>query len=457
TDNESQKAESQDGSDSPNIEADRQDSGIPEVIEHLEDATREIQSSFENLDRVTRKSRTDVNSNSSNDAGSGDSPPETPATVDPDSEVSRRRQNQKTRAKAAEGSSSLVREPRKHRQKQAQVSRVTDEAIQSIELLLVTIEDLAVDESVRKIIRKEKAQVLDSQRQKAPEETFAACRRAFLVVSDAFSGRDDNEIHVAINEVLSAIDNAIDTVEAAFQVVDSEEDSDSIIIKAINEATIVIRTATQKIRKVIKAIAGSNEDPVTRPQGAKTFDNSRPNTDVFQDQKVAVEPSIVATPEKANEKFRAEFAKGRLNNHVEFDSNTIELINDFLAKIESRIEDKLPLVVETKSVATLKNELDKFRGRMVRSADRLATIAINDIADVGKGMILSPTANHVNSKAMVIGMVCMEATKSVLVESIVDSIVYGYEGSDVLEVKEASTLMVMQYIKEVAKSHLNSL
>lgn len=457
TSKEGQNSESQDLSDTPIMEAGRQDSAIPEIIEDLNDATRGIQSSFENLDKVTKKSQTEGNSKSAKDTSAGDSPLESSAIEQPDSEVYGKRQNQKTRAKTADRSRPSVREPRKRRQKQAQVSRVTDEAIQAIESLFVAIEDLADDESVRNIIRKQKAQVLESQRQKAPEDTFAAVRRAFLAVSDAFSGCDDYEIHVAIREALLAIDNAIETVEAAFQVVDAEDDSDSAIIKAINEAIKVIRTATVKIRKVIKAVTESNEEPVKRRNSANTNENSRPSADAFEDQTVSVEPSILATPEKAQDKFRANFAKGRLNNHVEFDPESIELMNSFLAKIESRIVDKLQLEVETKSVATLKNELDNFRGQMVRSADRAATVALNEIAEVGKVLILSPSENHVNSKVLVVCMVCMEATKSVLVKSIVDSVVYGYEGRDVLEVKDASRLMVMHFIIEVAESNFNSL
>ncbi len=450
-----QICDEQDPPNPPLIETARQNSDKPDIVEEIEGAIRRIQSSFENLDEVTKKSQKEVYDNTIKGNTSKGTTPDMPTVDNPDSKFTNTRLYQKSTAKTADKTSLAVRDTKKRIQKRAQVSRATGEAMQAIESLFIAFEDLA-DDAVKQMIRKETTRVQESHRKKTPAETFFACRRAFQAVSNAFALSDSNEVYTAIREVLAAIDNAIETVEAAFHANEHSEQPSARILETIVEATSVIHAATSKIKQSMRNFKAEQVRlyPCKKSKAPEVLQRK---TDVFLNQKVTRKPEVSVTLEEVQATIRENSAKSRSNYHVEINAETTKLLNEFLAKIENKIDEVCKLEIEISSMATLKNKVEKYRVELMSSSDRTQKNAINEIAEQCKQKILSPSTNRDNTHAVLIGKVCMMATKSVLVNDIIESIVYSYEGKDVLNVKEASNFLIMRYVKEVAQKKLNSL
>lgn len=447
----------QDPADVPFSEDDSRTHLEAEIVEEIEDAIRGVQSSFENLDDVVRETQNDVNESTADDCNKDETEPHLPKVDNPESEITKKRLSQKASTKTAVKAKSPSREPSNGFQRQAQVSRVTDEAMQAIVSLFVQFENLADNESTRQKIREGKSRILDSHREKTPEETFSACRQAFRSVNEAFLHYNDSEVHVAITEVLTAIDIAIQKVAAGFRLINDGEQFGARIAKAIIEATKVIRAATAKIKQVIEAQSETSGVPDISPQSVKDSENRSGPSDVFQTQKVTVQPEVELEREEVRATFRAKFATSRQNHSFEIDDSSVLLIKEFLAKIESRIDDEIHRATEDRSMATLKREVETARKEFVRSASTAAEATINEIAKECKKMILSRSTNRANAHAVTVSKICMMATKSMLIEEIVESVVYSYEGGDVQEVKQTVDSLVMRYIKDVAETKFNRL
>ncbi len=340
------------------------------------------------------------------------------------------------------------------------IIQTSDKAFQAMSELMELVENIIDDEIVKEKIRWARPSIQRNRREKVSiEETFAICRETFSAIETAFTDEKSKAYNDEIQNVINAINNAIQVVDEAFQTHSNENDATSrkAILNAIESATKVIKKAIVQIKKIIKKYGYFSRKLDVDMSGLPSASPSADTRNLPQPQsRLSDTVSRKITRERTEALIHDTFRKSRINYHIEINEAALDCIGALIGEIETEIEIAKGEAKDNASISAHLNSINKSQVALCNDASSPAKAAISDIAKASKAAIKSPSSNANNARVEAIAQVCMQAILDKRIESTADTIVSTYQNADKVQVRKACVNTIIQQVTEIAKREITA-